>query len=342
MEWSLIAQIIVALIVAVVFNCIFLYGYKKISGFSGKNGRFLCGKVFVRSIYYLLTLFIWVIAVTFILQLINNQVFFGAFSGEISVCKKVVIILLSVRLLFICVKNIEHRYVDKKFDETTVHLISQLMRIVIVVVVVLAALQTFGVPISSVIAFGGVGGIILGFAAKDMLSNFFGVFMIHLDRPFSIGDLIKSPDRNIEGYVEYIGWRLTKIRTLDKQPLYVPNSIFSTIAVQNLSRMTNRRVYATIMIRHEDVLKISSITREIREMLENNSEIDSDNIIMVYLFEFGQFSLNIYIDAYTKTTNRKKFEVIREDIFIKAVGIIHKNGANLAFPIFHSEISKEI
>jgi len=80
-------------------------------------------------------------------------------------------------------------------------------------------MQTLGYSISGVLAFGGIGGIAVGFAARDLLANFFGGFMIYMDRPFDVGDWIRSPDQEIEGTVEKIGWRLTTIRTFDKRPL---------------------------------------------------------------------------------------------------------------------------
>jgi hypothetical protein len=97
---------------------------------------------------------------------------------------------------------------------------------------------------------GGIGVVALGFAAKDMFANLFGGRMIYLDRPFSVGGWIRSRDREIEGTVEPIGWRLTLIRTFDQRPLYLPNAVFTTIAVQNLSRMTNRRSDERISERH--------------------------------------------------------------------------------------------
>ena len=167
-------------------------------------------------------------------------------------------ILVVVWVLFGLVKQVEHTLVSplkmrKPMDFTTVNAISKLLRAVIAITAILTALQTLGFSISGVLAFGGVGGIAIGFAAKDLLANFFGGFIIHLDRPFKVGDWIRSPDREIEGTVEQIGWRLTTIRTFDQRPLYVPNSTFTTIAVENPSRMHNRRIYETIGIRYADV-----------------------------------------------------------------------------------------
>ena len=108
------------------------------------------------------------------------------------------------------------------------------------------------------LTFGGVGGLIVGLAAKDLLSNFFGGMMIYFDRPFKVGDWIRSPDRQIEGTVERIGWRMTIIRTFDKRPLYVPNSVFSSIVVENPSRMLNRRINETFGLRYQDADKFGA------------------------------------------------------------------------------------
>ncbi|MGA1055875.1 MAG: mechanosensitive ion channel family protein, partial [Pseudohongiellaceae bacterium] len=96
-----------------------------------------------------------------------------------------------------------------RLDPTTLHALAKLTRLSVVISAVLVALPTLGIEITALLAFGGVGGIAVGFAAQDLLSNFFGGLMIYLDRPFAIGDWIRSPDREIEGTVESIGWRLT-------------------------------------------------------------------------------------------------------------------------------------
>jgi len=220
----------------------------------------------------------------------------------------------------------------KPMDYTTVNAISKLLRAVIIITAVLTALQTLGFSISGVLAFGGVGGIAVGFAAKDLLANFFGGFIIHLDRPFKVGDWIRSPDRNIEGTVEHIGWRLTTIRTFDKRPLYVPNAVFTTIAVENPSRMTNRRISETIGIRYADVHSMQKIVEEIREMLKNHEEIDSNQTLIVNFLAFNASSLDIMLYTFTKTTEWVRFHEIKEDVLLKVSDIIESHGAEIAFP----------
>jgi MscS family membrane protein len=239
--------------------------------------------------------------------------------------------------LFNLVKQIEGVLISpvkmqKPMDYTTVNAISKLLRAVIIITAALTALQTLGFSISGVLAFGGVGGIAVGFAAKDLLANFFGGFIIHLDRPFKVGDWVRSPDRNIEGTVEHIGWRLTTIRTFDKRPLYVPNAVFTTIAVENPSRMFNRRISETIGIRYADVHAMKKIVDDIREMLKNHEEIDANQTLIVNFLAFNASSLDIMVYTFTKTTEWVRFHEVKEDVLLKISDIIDGYGAEMAFP----------
>ena len=216
-------------------------------------------------------------------------------------------------------------------DYTTVNAVSKLSRAVVIITAVLIAMQSMGYSISGVLAFGGVGGIAVGFAAKDLLANFFGGFIIHLDRPFKVGDWVRSPDRNIEGTVEHIGWRLTTIRTFDKRPLYVPNAAFTT-AVENPSRMTNRRIYETIGIRYADVGQMASIVDDIKAMLQEHEEIDSDETLIVNFLAFNASSLDIMVYTFTKTTQWVRFHEVKQDVLLKISDIIEGYGAEVAFP----------
>lgn len=217
-------------------------------------------------------------------------------------------------------------------DYTTVNAVSKLSRAVVIITAVLIAMQSMGYSISGVLAFGGVGGIAVGFAAKDLLANFFGGFIIHLDRPFKVGDWVRSPDRNIEGTVEHIGWRLTTIRTFDKRPLYVPNAAFTTIAVENPSRMTNRRIYETIGIRYADVGQMATIVDDIKAMLQQHEEIDSDQTLIVNFLAFNASSLDIIVYTFTKTTQWVQYHEVKQDVLLKISEIIEGYGAEVAFP----------
>ena len=196
----------------------------------------------------------------------------------------------------------------------------------------LVILQTLGISVTGVVAFGGIGGIAIGFAAQDILANFFGGLIIYLDRPFSVGDWIRSPDRDIEGTVEDIGWRVTIIRTFDKRPLYVPNSVFTKIAVENPSRMFNRRIYETIGLRYSDAGKMEEIISAVKNMLENHPEIDTENTLIVNFNSMGDSSLDFFVYTFTKTTDWVHYHAVKQDVLLKIIDIIHEHDADIAFP----------
>ncbi|TGN41280.1 mechanosensitive ion channel family protein [Marinobacter confluentis] len=221
---------------------------------------------------------------------------------------------------------------EKPLDYTTVTAVSKLSRAVVIITAVLIMMQSLGYSISGVVAFGGVGGIAVGFAAKDLLANFFGGFIIHLDRPFKVGDWVRSPDRNIEGTVEHIGWRLTTIRTFDKRPLYVPNAVFTTIAVENPSRMFNRRISETVGIRYADVSLMETIVDDIREMLQNHEDIDNKQTLIVNFLTFNSSSLDIMVYTFTKTVDWTTFHKVKQNVLLKISQIIESHGAEVAFP----------
>lgn len=217
-------------------------------------------------------------------------------------------------------------------DKATVRAVAKLLRVVLWVIAGLMILQSLGVSISGLLAFGGIGGIAVGFAAKDLLANFFGGLSIYLDRPFTAGDWIRSPDRNIEGTVEDIGWRLTRIRTFDQRPLYIPNAVFSQISVENPSRMHNRRIYETIGLRYQDADKLAPVVEQVREMLQQHPQIDLNRTLIVNFVSFGPSSLDFFVYTFTKTTDWVTYHGIKQDVLLKILEIIHANDADVAFP----------
>ncbi len=224
------------------------------------------------------------------------------------------------------------RVAGEKYDETAVQAITKLLKITVVITAVLITLQNLGVSISGILAFGGVGGIAVGFAAKDMLANFFGALIIYFDKPFKVGDWIRSPDQNIEGTVEEIGWRMTTIRTFDKRPLYVPNSVFTTISVENPSRMSHRRIYETIGIRYDDIGVMQDVTDRVRLMLREHEGIAADQTLLVYFNAFNASSCDFMVYCFTQTTDWKTYHEIKHDVLLKIAEIVEKADAEMAFP----------
>jgi MscS family membrane protein len=223
----------------------------------------------------------------------------------------------------------------------TYEIVVRILKILVVVITALIIMQEIGLSISGLLAFGGVGGLIVGLAAKDLLSNFFGGMMIFFDRPFRVGEFIKSPDRNIEGIVEKIGWRLTVVRTFSKNVLYIPNTAFSSIIVENATRMSNRRINETIGIRYDDLNKMTEIIQDVNNLLESNPDIDQTQKAKVYFKSFSASSCDFFIYAFTKTKDWEEFLRIKQDVLLKVAEIIEQHNAEIAYPTTTVFINKD-
>ena len=287
----------------------------------------------LQSIPRPLSIIIWITGIAFASEIFHKAT--GAVILEAFIPLRDAIIIGSLAwFLVLTIQQAEKSYLKsgKDVDPTTLDAISKLARISVFITAILMILQAVGFSISGVLAFGGVGGIAVGFAAKDLLSNFFGGLFIYMDRPFAVGDWIRSPDREIEGTVEKIGWRVTLIRTFDKRPLYIPNAVFSQVAVENPSRMQNRRIKETFGIRYDDGDKMEAITDQVKEMLKGHPEIDTNKTLMVNFNSCAPSSLDFFIYTFTKTTNWVKYHAIKQDVLLKILKIIEDNGAEAAFP----------
>ncbi|MDD0294471.1 low conductance mechanosensitive channel YnaI, partial [Shigella sonnei] len=247
------------------------------------------------------------------------------------ICTSLIAVILTIKL-FLLINQFEKQQIKKGRDITSARIMSRIIKITIIVVLVLLYGEHFGMSLSGLLTFGGIGGLAVGMAGKDILSNFFSGIMLYFDRPFSIGDWIRSPDRNIEGTVAEIGWRITKITTFDNRPLYVPNSLFSSISVENPGRMTNRRITTTIGLRYEDAAKVGVIVEAVREMLKNHPAIDQRQTLLVYFNQFADSSLNIMVYCFTKTTVWAEWLAAQQDVYLKIIDIVQSHGADFAFP----------
>ncbi|MBJ9257714.1 mechanosensitive ion channel family protein [Citrobacter amalonaticus] len=247
------------------------------------------------------------------------------------VCTSLIALILTIKL-FLVINQFEKSQIKKGRDVTSARILSRIIKITLIVVIILLYGEHFGMSLSGLLTFGGIGGIAVGMAGKDILSNFFSGIMLYFDRPFSIGDWVRSPDRNIEGTVAEIGWRMTKITTFDHRPLYVPNSVFSSISVENPGRMSNRRINTVVGLRYEDASKVGTIVNAIRQMLQTHADIDQQQTLLVYFNGFGDSSLNIMVYCFTRTTVWEEWLAVQQQVYLNIIDIVQSHGADFAFP----------
>ncbi len=288
---------------------------------------------------------IWVYGISYTARLITIVTGVN-WTSTIKTLQAIAFIFFIIWILLRFIRKVKDRlsnseYMIKPMDQTTAQIVCKLLQFSIVITGVLIVLQSLGYSISGVLAFGGVGGMAIGFAARDLLANFFGALMIYLDRPFNIGDWIRSPDKEIEGVVENIGWRSTKIRTFDQRPLYIPNSIFNQISVENPSRMTNRRIYEVIGIRYDDIDSMNNIVEQVKAYLRGNDEIDTEQTLMVSFDSFNDSSIDFFIYTFTKTVNWAHYHDVKHNVLLQIAEIIKQNNAEIAFPTRSIHLSSD-
>jgi len=331
---SWLPQVLAVVVVVVVVNLSVYYLLRRIEKLAARTAA-VWDDALIKAVRKPLTLIVWVTGVAFAFQIVHEHSGAPLFGFVVPTRDTLIIAALAWFLLRL-IGQTSRTYLARSVatgdavDRTTVDAISKLGRFSVIIVAALVVLQTLGFSVSGVLAFGGIGGIAVGFAAKDMLANFFGGLTIYLDRPFAVGEWIRSPEKQIEGTVEHIGWRHTRVRAFNKNPIYVPNALFTTIVVENPSRMTNRRIKETIGIRYADLDKMTAIVADVKAMLQAHPEIDTGATLIVNFNQFAASSLDFFIYTFTKTVEWVQYHEVKQDVLLKTAAIIQARGAEIA------------
>ncbi len=225
------------------------------------------------------------------------------------------------------------RYLNKTGKKASPVLLSvfrKSLKFIIVLLEVFMIIREWGYDISGLIAGLGVGGLAFSLAAKDAASNLLGSITIMLDKTYSVGDWIEAD--TIEGVVEEIGFRSTKIRTFADSLISVPNSIMSNEPVTNWSKMGKRRVNYNLQIPlYTPAEKIESLLTKIRDMINNHDDVNKD-FIVVNLNGFGEAALQIVIYYFTKTTSWASYTKVNADINLKILKIFEETNVSIIPP----------
>ena len=215
-------------------------------------------------------------------------------------------------------------------DDHLLPFIRKSLRIFIVIMAIIMVVQNLGYSISGLLASLGIGGLAIALAAKDALSNIFGSIMILLDRPFAIGDWVQTGE--LEGTIEEVGFRSTKIRTFAKTQITVPNSVLMNMAINNYSRMPKRRIKMNVGVTYATSSEqMRQAVAEIRQMLREHPAIDQE-FFLVNFTQFGASSLDIMIYCFTTSTVWQEFLDAQQDVNLKVMDILEKMGLEIAFP----------
>lgn len=334
-EYKLVAQVLAVLAATALVHYLGHWAFKRLSRRSeASQNRY--EDAAVAAVGRPFGWFVWVLGASWVVQLTHRAMNFD-WLQQIDRLRDVAAVWVLAWIAMRFIREVELQVIQGahsqgRMDLATAAAIAKILRISVLIVAILLLMHAFGFSVSSVLAFGGLGGLAVGFAARDTLANFFGALMIFVDRPFTVGDWIRSPDQEIEGMVEDIGWRLTRIRTFDQRPLYIPNATFAKLSVENPSQMLNRRIHETIGLRYRDLAVLPAIIADVERMLLEHPDIDRERPLMVNFVTFGASSLDVIIDAFTKTTDSQAFNAIKQEVLFGIAQIILDHGAQIAYP----------
>ncbi len=209
------------------------------------------------------------------------------------------------------------------FVRTGIHLFVWALALVIII-------QEWGYDVSGLIAGLGLGGLAISLAAQDTLSNLFGFAAIVSDRPFVVGEYIHT--NLVEGTVERVGLRSTRVRQLDQAIVAVPNSAMAQTPILNWSRLAKRKLELTLGVTYKTTPdQMEQLLKSLREMLAQRSTVDR-NAITVYFVSFGASSLNILIRCYVAIADWTAFTAEQERVLLEIMRLVDQQGLEIAFP----------
>ena len=217
-----------------------------------------------------------------------------------------------------------------KFDQTVVNFIRQVSKVLVILFMVIVIMSGWGFDLAGVVAGLGIGGLAVALAAQDALANFIGYFVIVTDAPFKVGHYIVIND--VEGFVEAITFRSTRMRKRDRSLVVIPNQTVVNSMLTNWSRLKRRQVKMTLGVTYdtsED--KLRAVIADIHTMLEAHERVTEDRKLVEFI-EFGGSSLDILIIYFVKTIIWEEMQIIRADVNFRLMAILARNGVSVAFP----------
>jgi len=285
--------------------------------------------IIMQSIYTPLRWIIYVCTLTISMDLLVKDSLI--ISNKIETATEAFIIICLVWFILRFIKKAGDKWGNEStLDRNSANFITKLLQVLIIAIGVELSLEVLGLSTSGLLAFGSIGGAAIAFASQDLLSNFFGGLIIHLDKPFDIGDSIETQDKKITGEIKHIGWRMTHIITSEKQLIYVPNAIFTKSSIKNTSHVSCGCVYETIIIEPIEPDIFARITDEIHTMLNNLASVIRKQDITIYLNAISLSGMHLSLRIYTKKMSSTDLHYVKQDILLKSYDIILKNGAKLA------------
>jgi MscS family membrane protein len=257
-------------------------------------------------------------------------------AAALEVAVRIMVVFSIVWAMYKVVDVIAERMAEKaaatesKLDDQLVPLLRKALKIVTVVAGTLFVLQNLSVNVGSLLAGLGIGGIAVALAAKDTVANFFGSIMIFVDRPFQIGDWVAVS--GVEGIVEEVGFRSTRIRTFYNSLVTVPNAKFTEATIDNYGQREYRRTFVTLNVTYDTTSEqMQAFVEGIRAIIVANEHTRKD-YYEVHMSSFGASSLDVMVYFFFKVPSWSEELRQRHNVFLEIMRLAQSLGISFAFP----------
>ncbi|MEO1003433.1 MAG: mechanosensitive ion channel domain-containing protein [Cyanobacteria bacterium J06638_7] len=210
--------------------------------------------------------------------------------------------------------------------------LGKLIGIAALVILVLEAMRLLGVSAAVLITAGGFGAAAVGFGAQGIVSNSLSGLILYINRPFVVGDIIEIPNETITGTVEHIGWFYCQLRTLDRQPVFVPNVIFSTNPVVNIADTDNRRIWIEFGLTYDDRARVQPILASLESLIAEHPDVDQGRFAAVNFTGYGESSLDLRLLCHARSGDIKDAWALQQNLLLGIGDVVEAHGAAMPFP----------
>jgi MscS family membrane protein len=207
----------------------------------------------------------------------------------------------------------------------------QIVKVMLFLIAILSVISAWGYNTSTILAGLGVGGLAVALAAQKTIENLFGGISVIGDRPVLVGDFCRFGDRL--GTVAHIGLRSTRIRTLDRTIISVPNGQFSSMELENFSTRDRIWFHPTLSLRRDTTAdQLLEVLSSVMAILKSHPKVETGNVPVRFV-GLGSYSLNLEVFAYLSTCDYDEFLVLQQDLLLGILHAVEAAGTSLAVPV---------
>ena len=329
-----VASLLILVVTFIVAKYLLRFVLTRMHCFCMKSGNESFTAMFLSKVQIPANMFAWVIGIYFALVFLitdeNTIAFITRGVGVLFWLSVFWTVMIICDVLF----SVAAKRYTAKSAAATVNLLEFLKRVTkcfIIMIALLSILNNCGLNVNTIIASLGIGGMALAFASQDTIANFFGSVSIIIDRPFIVGDWVKTPV--CEGHIEAIGFRSTRIRTFSKTLVSIPNSTLAKEAVENFSKMPLRKVEYSIGLTYSTTPEqMDALLHSLRKAIIEIEGVDPRNGVAAEFTSFGGSSLDIVITYFTKQIDLGYYRATIRRVNLEIMRIVAAAGLSFAFP----------